>query len=103
MVQLNDAAQMTRRLLDEAVAAFRAESGAIFMHQDGELRLAQTSGAWDGQAQLTVPLEHGGIQIGQVALGARYRSQAYGDDERRMLQKIAVVVARALASAQGGS
>ena len=103
MVQLSDTAQMTRRLLDEAVAAFHAESGAVFMRQDGELRLAQTFGAWNRQAHLTVPVEHGGVQIGEVALGARYRGQAYGDDERRMLQEIAAVAARALANAQGAS
>ena len=103
MVQLSDTAQMTRQLLDHAVAAFHAESGAVFMQQDGELRLAQTSGAWDGQAHLTVPLEHGGVQIGQVALGARRHNQAYGDDERRTLQEIAAVTARALAIAQGAS
>ncbi len=103
MVQLSDTSQMARRLLDESVAAFRAESGAIFMQQDGQLQLAQTSGAWDGQAHLTVPLKHEGTLIGQITLGARRRNQAYSDDERRRLEEISGVAARALAIAQGTS
>ena len=103
IVHLSDISQMTRRLLDEAVGAFRAESGAVFLQQGGELRLAQTFGAWDGNAHLTVPLEHGSIQVGQIALGARRHNQAYSDDERRTLQEIAGVAARVLAIAQGRS
>ena len=73
------------------------------MQQGGELRLAQTSGAWDGQAHLTVQMAYGGMRIGQIALGVRARNQEYGDDERRTLQEIASVIARALTNAKGGT
>ena len=102
MVQLANVGRMTRRLLDEVVAAFHAESGAVFMQQGEELRLVQTSGAWSGDAMMSVPLEYEGEQLGLVSLGSRRHEQDYTPQDRDALQKIAQAVAQTL-SLSGGA
>lgn len=96
MVQLTNVGQMTRRLLDEVVVAFHAESGAVFMRDGEKLQLAQTSGAWSGTAWVSVSLEHEGEQLGLVSLGSRHHGQEYTPQDREALQQIADVVALSL-------
>ena len=98
VAQLADVGQITRRLLEETVAAFHAESAAVFLQQGEELRLVQTAGAWSGEATISVPLEYGGkARIGQPSLGPRHQRQAYAPQDQQTLQEIAKSAAQALA------
>jgi hypothetical protein len=101
VAELADVGRMTRRLLDETVAAFHAESGAVFLRQGEALRLVQTAGAWKDDAVIDVPIEHQGVQIGQISLGARHRSREYSPKDREALQDIANATAQVLAVASG--
>ncbi|MBI4298147.1 MAG: hypothetical protein HY666_00085 [Chloroflexi bacterium] len=88
MTQLIDTGYISRRLLDEAVAAFHAESGAVFLRQGDDLRLAQSAGAWGGNAKISIPLEHGGIQLGQLSLGPRPKGREYGAQDIETLRRM---------------
>jgi hypothetical protein len=97
-----DAEQMARRLLDEAVAAFHAQSGAIYLGQDGKLALAHTFGEWRStDARLTVPLESDGKRLGLLELGPRRNALPYGEKERQVLQQVADQMVGAIGQ-QGG-
>jgi two-component system NarL family sensor kinase len=91
-----DIAPITRRLLDEAVAAFDATGGAVYLETDGTLKLIQTAGEWKDEARLSVPLETNGARLGQIALGARRNASGYTVKDCEVLQSIAQVVAQAL-------
>lgn len=84
------------RLLEEAVAALEAKSGAAYLQSDGRLNLVDTLGTWDGNARLTVPLCAGGKEYGVVALGDRKRGPDYTAHEREVLQQTAQAVALAI-------
>jgi hypothetical protein len=94
-----DSHQITRRLLDEAVRSFKAESGAVFLHHDGNVELAQTFGDWKNKPALDIPLQKNGTMFGTLSLGARRDGIAYSPHDREMLQQTADTVADALAVA----
>ena len=95
-VELNSVEQLTRRLLDEATSAFNATCGAIYLGRQGEQRLVHTCGEWSGDAQISVPLQGHGEQIGVVSLGARRNGSIYTPQDREALQDITDVVVEAL-------
>ncbi|MBI4201264.1 MAG: hypothetical protein HY531_03115 [Chloroflexi bacterium] len=96
VAELADVGHVTRRLLDETVAAFHAESGAVFLQQEAELRLTQTAGAWNGTATITVPLEHAEARFGDLALGPRHKGQGYTPQDYESLAGIARAAGQAL-------
>ena len=95
-VQLTNTGQITRRLLDEVVAAFHAESGAVYLKEGEQMLLVQTAGAWSDDAQVSVPVVHEGTQLGLVSLGARQKNLPYGAQEHAALLETAEVAAQAL-------
>ncbi|MBI4202439.1 MAG: hypothetical protein HY532_04920 [Chloroflexi bacterium] len=94
--QFGDVGYVTRRFLDEAVAAFQAQSGAVFLQEGGSLVLAQTTGAWSGSPVINVPIEFGGTQVGQLSLGPRYKARAYTSQDQELLQQTAAAAAQVL-------
>jgi hypothetical protein len=96
-----DAGPITRRLLDDAVAAFEAKGGAAYLDQGGELRLIQTTGEWTGESKMSAAIEFGGQRFGAVELGARSRARPYTDRDRETLERVAGVVAEAIAEDAG--
>lgn len=90
--------QITQRLLDVAVMAFRAEGGYAILEKEGPLNVIFTSGDWLGVAHLSVVLEavEGGTRLGVLELGPRSRGNAYSEYECQMLQITARVVAHAI-------
>jgi hypothetical protein len=70
-VQLTDPQQITRRMLDEAVRAFDAQGGAVYLGSGRDVQLVQASDNWNGEAKLTVPLKSKGRELGFLSLGAR--------------------------------
>jgi hypothetical protein len=96
-----DAGPITRRLLDDAVAAFEAKGGAAYLDQGGDLRLIQTTGEWTGEPKMSAAIEFGGQRFGAVELGARDRARPYTDRDRETLERVAGVVAQAIAEDAG--
>jgi hypothetical protein len=90
--------QITQRLLDVAVMAFRAEGGYAVLEKEGPLNVIFTSGEWLGDAEMSVVLEavEGGTRLGMLALGPRTKGGAYSEYECQMLQTTARVVAHAI-------
>jgi hypothetical protein len=95
-VQMNDAQEMTQKLLDEAAKALNAESGAVRLVSDGHLRTVCTFGTWRGDALLAAPLESDGMRFGLLLLGPRQDQRAYTRTEFEALQTVAAIVSRAL-------
>jgi hypothetical protein len=94
VLEVVDAEQATRRLLDEATPAFGATGGAISLWQGGKLKLVHTSGQWnDGDPKISVPLEHDGKQLGLLQLGPRRSGSEYTEQDRETLQEVTGLVA----------
>jgi hypothetical protein len=99
VIQIIDSQQVTRRLLDEVVRSFNAESGAIFLHHHGRLELTHTAGNWTDQSALDIPLQKNGTMFGKLSLSTRRDGIAYSSHDREILQQTADTVADALALA----
>src|SRR5581483_9505430 len=95
-LELNDPDELARRFLKESLEAFGAGSGAIYLGRGTQHRLVKSIGAWDGHAQLAVPLEHAGVNVGLIALGARNNGIAYDADDRANLAQTGDLVAHAI-------
>ena len=103
VVEVMDTGQITQRLLDKSVLAFDASGGAIYLWQDGELRLAHASEGWDSSAALNVPLESNGERLGVLQLGARRQiGREYTSQDRATLQQTADRVAQAISLQRNG-
>ena len=99
VIDVIDAGQVSRRLLDEAVATFGARGGAVYLGTGAAAQLAHATEGWDGNAALTVPLEADGAALGRLDLGPRKDGTPYTDEDREALQAAAATVARAVALA----
>jgi hypothetical protein len=95
-LEMSDAVLLTRRLLDEAAAALRAESGAVSLVVDGRLQTVGTNGRWQGEASVAIPLQHNGQRYGLLWLGPRLGGRPYSRGEFEALQQAAKPVAQAL-------
>jgi hypothetical protein len=95
-VQMNDADELARRFLKEALATFDARGGAVYLGQGAEQRVVSTVGTWDGQAGMSAPLEYGGKNWGMVELGPALNGDPYDDAERASLKNMSALVARAI-------
>jgi hypothetical protein len=94
--QVIDRMQITARLLDEAIAAFGAEAGAIYLSQGGEMRPAHASEKWSGESQLSLPLQSDGKRIGSLKLSARLDGLDYSQEDLQLLQQVADRVAHVI-------
>jgi hypothetical protein len=94
VAQVIDVAEMTRRVLDEAVAAFEAECGELSLLANSPTPLRHTRGDWhEDRARLSVLLESGGVRVGLIALGARRGGGDYTPSDQQLLRSIAATVA----------
>jgi hypothetical protein len=99
-VQLNDPAQISRRLLEESARALGAQSAAVSMFVDGQPKTLHTYGPWRGEAWTSIPLHWRGRRLGLLLLGPRPGGAAYTRREVEALQGIADQVAHAIALAE---
>jgi hypothetical protein len=97
-----DPSQITRRLLEETTTAFGALSGAVYLKQDGNMRLIHASDTWEGEAVLSIPLESGNEQMGLLRLGARHNRMVYSAEDRLLLEQVAGGVAHLVRLAERG-
>ncbi len=95
-VQMNDVMRLTRRLLEEATIALRAESGAVSLWVDGRLYTVHTYGRWNQDAQLSVTLAYDGQRFGLLQLGPHVLERPYGRQQSETLQRVADQVSYAL-------
>ena len=93
---LIDVEQMTRRALHEAVQAFGATSGAIYLERNGRFEPAHVEGEWTQVEGLTAWLESGGSRYGWIALGPRANGADYTSEDEAVLQEIASQASRAI-------
>ena len=93
-----DREEITRRLLEEAVMGFEAESGAVYLASSGGMTLTHATRGWSGEAALSIPLQHApdGEQLGVIVLGARREGAEYSTRDRSVLEEAARVVALAI-------
>lgn len=96
-----DPGQISRRFLEEAVAAFQAKGGAVYLESSGNSTPVHTLGEWSGQAKLKVPVETSDVSFGFVALGERRDGEDYTTHDREILQQVASVVALAIQQDKG--
>lgn len=57
MLQVIDVKEITKRLLDDAVRTFDAESGAVYLNGDRQMQLIRQVGEWKNEVKLSVPLQ----------------------------------------------
>jgi hypothetical protein len=96
VVDVMDVEHMLRRLLDEAIQAMRCGGGAVFLAQNGELRLVHASSGWEGPPELELQMNFGDECIGWLALGARRGGAAFRAEEQARLQQSVDKVAHAV-------
>jgi hypothetical protein len=95
-LEMSDAALLARRFLDEAAGAVQAEAGAVSLLIDGRLKTVATSGRWQGEASIAIPLQQNGHRHGMLWLGPRLGANPYSNAEFEALQQAARPVALAL-------
>jgi hypothetical protein len=95
-VQMSSPEQLAQRLLDEAVAAFDAKGGAVYLGRDGQNRLAYASEGWNEAVAMSVPLESSGERVGLISLGERRNGAEYTAKDRELVESTAGVVAQAI-------
>jgi hypothetical protein len=91
-----DPEELSRRGLDEAVRAFGATSGAVYLLRNGHYELAQVSGAWDQVEGMTAWLDWKGRRYGWVALAPRRAGTPYTPAEHAAFQELVALLARAM-------
>jgi len=100
-IQLSDAEQIARRVLDEAARAFDAQSGAVYFGEGKRLRLVHSFGDRRDEPKLNAALESADGQYGLVSLGARRNGSDYTAKDRELFQQIVDLVAKAIRLAGG--
>jgi hypothetical protein len=96
IVDVFDVEQLTRRTLDEAIRAFDATGGAVYLLGEHPSQPVYVLGDWTQVEGITATLEDGGIQYGRIALGPRHGGMEYTRHDEEMLAESARQVARAI-------
>jgi hypothetical protein len=91
-----DPRTVTRRLVDEAVAAFGAAGGAVYLSQGERKGPTYRTEGWTGDAQVSVPLKLDKLQVGVLELGARRTGASYLQKDLDMLAQVAKTVTEAV-------
>lgn len=96
-VQMIDGPASARRLLEEAVAVFDANAGAVYLQKAGAMQLVHALGPALTEPELLIPLEYERNQLGSLALGPRRNGRPYDKHDREVLQQTANAVASSIA------
>lgn len=97
-----DLPALTRHCLQEAVKAFDAESGHIFVQNGAGAPCEFTIGDWQAEGQMTAPLLYAEKQLGNLALGARTSLDEYDARDRMAFEHLANLMAQTLAESRAG-
>lgn len=91
-----DLDNLVRRVLQEAVRAFHATGGAVYLRRDKGIELAYVDGAWHQIEGMTAWLRSGEVEWGWIVLGPRHDGSFYTGPERAAFVEMASEVARAV-------
>lgn len=91
-----DGRRLSQSFLDQAVSAFHARGGALYLGSETETSPEFTSGDWEGDGSLRVPLKLNETQLGTLVLGPREGGHSYSKSDKAALERNADRVARAL-------
>jgi hypothetical protein len=97
VLQVMDLNRLIFRLLEGARTAFDAEGAALVFHDVGTTLL--TSGTWDGDAELAVPLYYDEREVGSLKLGPRRNGRAYTAADEAALKETADALGLAISLA----
>jgi len=86
--------QILRRFTDEAVTAFQAKGGAMYIAQENEFARRYTRGS--ESSHVIIDVFAGGKRVGGIALSERSDQRPYSRRDRALLEKTAVIVGRAI-------
>jgi hypothetical protein len=100
-VGMIDTEASARRLLAESLAAFEADSGAVYLNHAGKKRLVHRHGHRTGPPIITIPIHHNTRSVGSLELGTRRSGRVYGEEDRASLENTAAAVAQAIALVSG--
>ncbi len=95
--------QAARRLLEESVAAFDVEGGAVYFRDHGRERQVDSRGVWSGQPVVSVPLASQQREFGRLVLGRRKSGAAFTSEDIQLLTRTASTVASAFPNAAARS
>jgi hypothetical protein len=95
-LEMSDPGQIAHRLLEEAARGLQAQSGAVSLRADGQLRTIHTLGRWQGEAWMSVPLTWGEQRYGLLLLGPRSSGEPYSRQEGELLAQVAIDVSQAI-------
>ena len=99
-VQMMDETQIAQWVLDEAIRAFQAEGGAVYLEHSDHLELACVAGRWDeaNRAQMSISLESRGRRYGLFQLGKRHDDLPYSREDKALLQQTGDLLAHSIAT-----
>lgn len=97
IAQIMDLQRVSAKLLEEAIQAFDALGGAIFLIEESKPRLVHISEQWSGPIVVQVPLISNGYCVGWLVLGARSNGRSYSNAERTRLSTMVAGVAHVIA------
>jgi hypothetical protein len=97
-IELSNRNQMIRHFLQAVASAFDVEGAAVYLGKQEPRELCCTFGVWNGIAQLSMPIETKGTQLGTIALGKRKSGLDYSDQDRENLYHTASLVAQAISA-----
>lgn len=100
---LVDPVKAAHHLLDQAVGALQAQSGAVYLSRDGQLHQVYAVGNWrEGSGRLQVPLESNGKRLGMLRLGPRDNGLDFRPKDVEELRRLMDAVAVAIDPAEQG-
>jgi len=99
VVSVLDVERIAQALLYEALTAFKADGGAVYLHSGGDSQPVCSRGRLNGEASLEVALRFEGQRLGRLVLGSRHGDVPYSERDRTVLQRSADSAGEALALA----
>lgn len=87
-------------LLNRAVMALDASSGAIYWMGSADAKLLHSQGNWDGVEEARAPVHYRGKPLGWIAIGPPKSRVAYSANELEFLQKCADRIAVLMAGSK---
>lgn len=94
-----DPHQAARRLVDEAVSAFEAVGGELYLDAYGHHQPFHASGLLGSETAVEVAIRHAEGNLGKLMLGRRRGSVPYSEHDRKAIQRSADALGEALAVA----
>jgi hypothetical protein len=96
-VDVMDVRQLTANALDAAMAAFGAQTGAVYLRQEHRFQLVHERGDWNQVEGLSAWLDDpAGDKYGWIVLGPSRRGRCYTSEDEALLASIARTVAHAI-------